>query len=1413
MPEILGTSKNTWNFDPRSIPACALWLDAADQSTITLSGTSVTQMKDKSSNSYTLTGSSGTYPTQTNTLNSLPVISTAVGKYLSISSFNQNFTTGTCFMVMRPTEDITPLNKLASGYPGYLVVNGIGTGAIGFGVNYANQAQTGDTTKFTVYFNKAGTGLVYGQLGGSSASTYNPVNTTLLMCCVMSGTTTTNASYVNGSSVTLAYNASGTFPSQTPSVQIFGHPTVSFGYDFAECILYGSTLGISQIQQIEGYLAWKWGLESIPQAPSVPSVIPTSISGCVLWLDAADTSTITGTTTMTAWRDKSSNAYTANSFSNSVAAPSWVSSAPRVGSAVQYSAGNGSSIANFVLKQTMSIFEVYYAINQSTSGPFIEHGPDENANSGFYLYSAGGENFGINSGSGQIAVNIGNVTLSNTWQLIEGINPDPASSSTMAFYVNGQVKASGATQSGTTTVTRTLFINGRNGTSTLSYNTYLAELIIFSNALNTTDRQYIERYLSLKWGLSNILPATHPFTTIQPSLRTFNPVDVGVDLALWLDAADASTIQLSGASNVVSWKDKSPNAYLLSNTTTASQPTYVTSGLNKSYPCVRVNGSVTGGNQFLSTPLFTGFTGTTWDVYMVVKTTGTQNSLLRFDESDRILILASGSGGNGAAYSIHWGSGGSGSWRLGPNIGAATTKNTYLYQLYSTGSLLGRRINGVVPGDTRTQTASQSYGVVSSAKPLFLCNPGGAWSTGDSFIGETLIFSNVLTDNQRQRVEGYLSDKWGLLTSHIPTGFSPTSIGGCQLWFDASDTSSITPSSITTGTKVSQWNDKSGNARHMSNATSASQPTYSTSNVAGSLPSVYFTGSSDASTNANILSNSASTVFNSTTWDVYAVFKPTSQSNETAIFWNDPTAAVVLICGSTTVYPVNSVHYGGWRLTPTDGPCRANEVQVYQVYSTGTTLGRRINGLADGTVAQTVSYSWPSRSSNSELAFTRPSTTTWTNGNTSLCEIIVYNTVLSDANRSNVESYLINKWYVGTGVQLGNPFYTFPPSTAVPWLPTNITGCFLWLDGADTSTLVLNGSNVTNWFDKSGNGFAAASQMTHATLVSSSFGGNTNLLFNGDSRYFCPTTAISNASYTIFTVQNTTSVSGGGSASGYQRVINANNYAFVGVLNGYVATFTGSGSGWNDTASNSPAFYSVNTNVLVSMSVSNAVLTPYFNGIAGTTKTGTTGVFSNFYIGNDSGGTQPWYGNISEIIVYNGILTTSQRQQVEGYLSWKWGLISSAAPSDSMKLLFWADQCRSATCNALSTIDTYASLFINKLALPVGLGDYSGTTLTIPYTGAYLIEISGWRCGAGSGQSKVIATRSGSTIYQRVRGTTQNDCGIWTGQYYWNLFQAGDVLTLYKSDNNAGTGPIGTTTSQNSTSDDARGPVKIWFIQ
>jgi hypothetical protein len=50
-------------------------------------------------------------------------------------------------------------------------------------------------------------------------------------------------------------------------------------------------------------------------------------------------------------------------------------------------------------------------------------------------------------------------------------------------------------------------------------------------------------------------------------------------LALWLDANDASTITLNG-SNVSQWDDKSPNGHNVSNASASTQPDYLATGFN-----------------------------------------------------------------------------------------------------------------------------------------------------------------------------------------------------------------------------------------------------------------------------------------------------------------------------------------------------------------------------------------------------------------------------------------------------------------------------------------------------------------------------------------------------------------------------------------------------------------------------------------------------------------------------------------------------------------------------------------------------------------------------------------------------------------------------------------------------------------
>ena len=547
-----------------------------------------------------------------------------------------------------------------------------------------------------------------------------------------------------------------------------------------EVIFYNTALGTTQRQTIEAYLAQKWGLtSSLPSGhPGLTTTLygtvvtpvpttttttfsPTSIAGCQLWLDGADQTTITGTTTMTSWRDKSTNGYTANSFVNSVAYPSWVSNVQNGRGAVQYSAGNGTSIANFVLAQTMSIFMVYYLIN-TTNGLFLEHGPDENASSGFYFYPPGGNNFAINSGTGQIGVNFGNVAIANTWQMIEGINPDPSNSNTMAFYFNGTVKASGATQSGTTTVTKTLYINGRGGANSVSYNAYLGELIIFNTALSATNRQTIESYLAQKWGMTSSLPVGHPgittpvytITAALPRQKiymipktvftSFLPTSI-TGCSLWLDAADLTSLTVSGGA-VSQWNDKSGNANNATQSTSGNQPTsgsITQNGLNvlnltsktMTYPtislttmtvfCVYRQLDFTSYRQPLSVGAFAFF-------YANGGTVG----IGRLGVTDEVLANYSTYGLTSSVYTIYGGT---------VSISGSTTTNMYF--------------NGT---NVASNTVNSSGGVVRY-------EIGRSELTNSGYIAEVLLYNSVLSQTNRQTVESYLAQKWGL-TSSLPAG-------------------------------------------------------------------------------------------------------------------------------------------------------------------------------------------------------------------------------------------------------------------------------------------------------------------------------------------------------------------------------------------------------------------------------------------------------------------------------------------------------------------------------------------------------------------------------------------------------------------------------------------------------------------
>lgn len=171
------------------------------------------------------------------------------------------------------------------------------------------------------------------------------------------------------------------------------------------------------------------------------------------------------------------------------------------------------SIPSFSIGQTMSVFMVSQSLSTSTqtyqNGVFLEQSVNANNNKGFYLFPGGGSSFAINNGTTYGTDPSGyNPIPVNTISIDAGINPDPSNTSYITYYKNGTASSSTTTLSSTTNTIDTLYLNNR-----LQNAANIAEIMIFNIALTASQRREVEGYLAVKWGISSLLPTTHPYYT------------------------------------------------------------------------------------------------------------------------------------------------------------------------------------------------------------------------------------------------------------------------------------------------------------------------------------------------------------------------------------------------------------------------------------------------------------------------------------------------------------------------------------------------------------------------------------------------------------------------------------------------------------------------------------------------------------------------------------------------------------------------------------------------------------------------------------------------------------------------------------------------------------------------------------
>lgn len=256
----------------------------------------------------------------------------------------------------------------------------------------------------------------------------------------------------------------------------------------------------------------------------------------------------------------------------------------------------------------------------------------------------------------------------------------------------------------------------------------------------------------------SVNPLNLPSRTVSVSRPAFSPALLN-GLALWLDAADASTITLDGANNVSQWNDKSGNGRHFGQSDAARRPSYSLASIN-GLNCVSydgVNDIMTRAAEawayeypvsvfvvFRATA-FTSSYNSLWDWYTSsAGNTSSHTGLIKSNGKSAIYISTTDGQTN---YD---------------GTGAITYATGQTYQFFSTITA-----NSITSRGNQQADGSHSATFTPRTTPLgtlpMEIGASGKFSRFTAWrIAEFLLYTNsTLSTASRDAVEAYLKAKWG----------------------------------------------------------------------------------------------------------------------------------------------------------------------------------------------------------------------------------------------------------------------------------------------------------------------------------------------------------------------------------------------------------------------------------------------------------------------------------------------------------------------------------------------------------------------------------------------------------------------------------------------------------------------------
>jgi len=942
---------------------------------------------------------------------------------------------------------------------------------------------------------------------------------------------------------------------------------------------------------------------------------PRSIPGCTLWLDGADNATMDSTSAVTVWNDKSGQ-------SNTMTGTGTWSGGTMVFNGTTNAFSNTAYVFPF---GAYSMFAVYSNTTAPAAAAYMNAVYGSN---GFPMLGTFGSSKFVSARS--VVANTGalvaNVAASSNVLVSATYTP-----STFSPFVNG---TAATTLAGTTLTTTGLFLGGPSN----YFNGSISELLIFGTTLANAQRQSVEGYLSRKWGIGSRLLSTHPFYTIPPFNRYFNPTDIP-GCSLWLDGADNSS--MNSTTTVTSWSDKSG----LNNTMTG---TATWTGSNMSF-----NGStqafsntayVFPASNYSMFAVYSNTTAPAADAYMNAVYGSNGFPMLgtfgpsRF-ASARSVVANTGALG-GLSEPLGWAARISGTNNdTGRAIATDTLGNVFVCGDY------GNPLTAFNQGPSGTAGTTLPFTGGSDCFVAKYSSAGAVmWAARIASISNDFGYGIATDTSGNVVVTGYYNNAEVTLYNQGPSGSIGTtlpSIGfiDCFVAKYSSEGAVLWAARIGNST-----NNDIGNAI----ATDTSGNVLVTGSYGGIL-TIYNQGPSG--TVGNTLSNAGGS-------DCFVA----KYSSAGAVLW----AARIAGTGAA-----GDVGYGIATDTSGNVLVTGSYVSTLTIYNQGPsgTAGTTLSFIG-GTDCFIAKYSsagavlWAARIADFGRD-TGYAIATDTSGNVFVCgefeeTVNIYNQGPTGSVGATISS---------SATAAFNVFIAKYSSV----------GAVLWAAQISGTNTGINETGRAIATDPSGNVIVTGQYNSALTIISQGATSSTTLLYTG-------TTDVYVAKYSSAgTVLWATRIAGQGASleaaygiatdtSGnvlvtgqYPGTVNIYNQGPTGGVgiqlpaaagDCYIVKYTSDGLVTGPTPASS--------NVLVSATYTPSTFSPFVNGSTATTLAGTTLATTGIYVGGPS---NYFNGTISELLIYSSTLTSNQRQQVEGYLINKWRLSAQTLSNHPYKLI------------------------------------------------------------------------------------------------------------------------------------------------